>query len=172
MELPEGTSLAQTEKVSADLARKIEKIPGVVSIIPASSVRYNRINASFSTILLQGADERGDINEMAGKIRKVLYPEFAYARPRINFPNALGGTDSYAPIRGMLLGPDLKTLAAMAKQINLELLNSAPAVADPRVALNLNSPEVQVSIDRTRASDLGVRVADIASAVRLLMSGE
>jgi Cu/Ag efflux pump CusA len=31
---------------------------------------------------------------------------------------------------------------------------------------------MQVSIDRVRASDLGVRVADIAMAVRLLMSGQ
>ena len=29
-----------------------------------------------------------------------------------------------------------------------------------------------MNIDRARASDLGVRVADIAGAVRLLMSGE
>jgi HAE1 family hydrophobic/amphiphilic exporter-1 len=40
------------------------------------------------------------------------------------------------------------------------------------VALNLNSPEMHVNIDRVRASDLGVRVADIAMAVRLLMSGQ
>ena len=38
--------------------------------------------------------------------------------------------------------------------------------------LNLNNPELQVNIDRQLASDLGVRVSDVASAVRLLMSGE
>jgi HAE1 family hydrophobic/amphiphilic exporter-1 len=40
------------------------------------------------------------------------------------------------------------------------------------VNLSLNNPELQVDIDRPLASDLGVRVSDIASAVRLLMSGE
>jgi HAE1 family hydrophobic/amphiphilic exporter-1 len=45
-------------------------------------------------------------------------------------------------------------------------------VVDVRVALNLNNPELQVNINRTLASDLGVRVSDIAGAVRLLMSGE
>ena len=43
---------------------------------------------------------------------------------------------------------------------------------DVKVNLNLNNPELQVNIDRTLASDLGVRVSDIAGAVRLLMSGE
>src|SRR5262249_53575701 len=59
----------------------------------------------------------------------------------------------------------------LSKEFSKEML-TATAVADPRVALNLNSPEMQVTIDRARASDLGVRVSDIAGAVRLLMSGE
>jgi HAE1 family hydrophobic/amphiphilic exporter-1 len=104
-------------------------------------------------------------------LRKVLYPEFAFSRPRINFPNALGGTDAYAPIRGMLMGPDLKKLSDLCQDIN-KVIFKVPSLADPRVALNLNTPEMHVSIDRVRASDLGVRVADIATAVRLLMSGQ
>jgi HAE1 family hydrophobic/amphiphilic exporter-1 len=47
-----------------------------------------------------------------------------------------------------------------------------PALADVKANLNLNNPEYQVNIDRQLASDLGVRVSDVASAVRLLMSGE
>ncbi|MEO7648984.1 MAG: efflux RND transporter permease subunit, partial [Bryobacteraceae bacterium] len=171
MELPEGTSLEATEKVAGELSARLEKVPGVTLVLPQTSTRYNRINAAFITVLLKDANERGDINEMAAKIRKVLVPEFAHARPRINFPNALGGSDSFAPIRGMLLGPDLVKLAELSRTISKELA-TAQAVADPRVALNLNSPEMQVTIDRGRASDLGVRVSDIAGAVRLLMSGE
>src|SRR5262249_30125039 len=46
------------------------------------------------------------------------------------------------------------------------------SLTDLRVNLSLNNPELQVNIDRQLASDLGVRVADIASAVRLMMSGD
>src|SRR5207247_11328927 len=98
------------------------------------------------------------------------YADCAYTRPRINLPNSLGGTESYAPIRGILMGPDLKKLAELCQELNKEIFK-IPSLADPRVALNLNSPEMQVTIDRVRASDLGVRVADIATPVRLLMSG-
>ena len=38
--------------------------------------------------------------------------------------------------------------------------------------INLSDPELQIAIDRAKASDLGVRVADVSGAVRLLMSGE
>ncbi|HTM47778.1 MAG TPA: efflux RND transporter permease subunit, partial [Bryobacteraceae bacterium] len=170
-ELPEGSSIEATEKFSYELGKKMEATPGVVAAIPQSSTRYPRINASFSTVLLQDAEQRGTIEQMAARLRKTLYPEFAFARPRINFPNALGGSDSFAPIRGMLMGPDLRKLSELCQELNKEIFK-IESLADPRVALNLNSPEVQVKIDRVRASDLGVRVADIASAVRLLMSGQ
>jgi HAE1 family hydrophobic/amphiphilic exporter-1 len=39
-------------------------------------------------------------------------------------------------------------------------------------SVSLNSPELQVKIDRQRASDLGVRAADIGGAVRLMIAGE
>ena len=43
---------------------------------------------------------------------------------------------------------------------------------DVEPAVSLNSPELQVRIDRQRASDLGVRAADVAGAVRLMIAGE
>ncbi len=38
--------------------------------------------------------------------------------------------------------------------------------------LNLATPELQVKVDRQRAADLGVRMTDISSTVRLMFSGE
>jgi HAE1 family hydrophobic/amphiphilic exporter-1 len=122
------------------------------------------------TVLLKDPEERGDINSMGAKVREVLR-EYGWARPRISFPNALGGRDSFAPIRGQLMGPDLRKITELAKDVSAPLA-ATPSVVDVKANINLSNPEVQVSIDRARASDLGVRVSDIASAVRLLMSGE
>ena len=38
--------------------------------------------------------------------------------------------------------------------------------------MSINSPELDVDIDRQRASDLGVRAADVGNAVRLMIAGE
>jgi len=38
--------------------------------------------------------------------------------------------------------------------------------------LDINSPELQIQIDRQRASELGVRASDVATAVRLMIAGE
>ncbi|MDQ6701503.1 MAG: efflux RND transporter permease subunit, partial [Acidobacteriota bacterium] len=53
----------------------------------------------------------------------------------------------------------------------IEMMKS-DSIVDVKANINLSNPEVQVNINRTRASDLGVRVSDISGAVRLLMSGE
>src|SRR5207245_10342155 len=39
-------------------------------------------------------------------------------------------------------------------------------------SLNLNTPELQVKVDRQRAADIGVRMTDVSDAVRLLYYGE
>ncbi|MBM3774857.1 MAG: efflux RND transporter permease subunit, partial [Acidobacteria bacterium] len=170
LELPEGYSAEATEKASLEMAAKIEKVPGVIAVVPSSSSFIQRVTMASLTILLEDASKRGDINRMAARVREVLR-EYAYARPRISFPNLLGGRDSFAPIRGMLLGPDVKKLSEMARDISVELMKT-DSVVDVKANINLSNPEVQVTIDRARASDLGVRVSDIAGAVRLLMSGE
>ncbi len=170
MELPEGSSIEATEKLSLQLAARFEKIPGVIAVLPQTSSMNARVNNAFITVLLDDPERRADLNTIAAHVREEL-KDYAHTRPRINFPNALGGRESMSPIRGMLLGPDLKKLAELSKLIGAEMFK-LQSVVDSRVALNLNNPEMQVTIDRARASDLGVRVADIAGAVRLLMSGE
>ncbi len=170
-EMPEGYSLEATEKTNVEMGRQIqEHVPEVIAVIPATMGFLNRVTMTDMTLLLKDPSERGNINEVAAKVRQVtnLYPQ---TRPRINFPNTLGGRDSFAPIRGQLLGPDLRVLAKNAKDIAQRLQQSA-SVVDVKANINLSDPELQIGIDRAKASDLGVRVADISSAVRLLMSGE
>jgi HAE1 family hydrophobic/amphiphilic exporter-1 len=170
LELPEGSSLDLTERTTLELAKKIEKVPGVIAMVPGSNTFNERVNQSFMTILLAPPEERDAIGIMGQKIREVA-KEYAYARPRITFPNILGGRDTFAPIRAQLLGPDIRKMVDIAKEASQKMM-ADPRLADVKANLNLNNPELQVVIDRPLASDLGVRVSDVASAVRLLMSGE
>jgi HAE1 family hydrophobic/amphiphilic exporter-1 len=170
-EMPEGSSLDLTERTTLRMAREIEKVPGVLAVVPTSSTFMDRVTMSSMTVLLDSPDKRAPIEDMAQNVRQAVAPWAQQARPRVTMPNILGGRDTFSPIRAMLLGPDMNRLVEIARDVNRELLKE-PAVVDLRVNLSLNNPELQVEIDRQLASDLGVRVSDIASAVRLLMSGE
>lgn len=170
IETPEGTSLDGTERVALALARKYEKIPGVIAVVPATAGFLQRVTMAYISVYLKPQGERASITEMGQLVREASR-EYASMRPRVTFPNALGGRDSFAPIRLQLLGPDINKLVVFAKQLNAEMLKE-PSIVDIKINLNLNNPELQVNIDRNLASDLGVRVSDVASSVRLLMSGE
>ncbi len=170
MELPEGSSLAATEGLTLAAARKIQNVPGVITVVPQSSLYMDRVTQAQMTVLLKPQDEREDITAMGQKVRTIMR-EYPQTRPRVTFPNVLGGRDTFSPIRAMLLGPEMSRLVTIAREANREMLKGE-SIADIRVNISLNNPELQVVIDRTLASDLGVRVSDIATAVRLLMSGE
>jgi hydrophobic/amphiphilic exporter-1 (mainly G- bacteria), HAE1 family len=170
IETAEGTSLEGTEKVALEMARKLEKIDGVTAVVPATAGFLQRVTMAQLNIFLKPQDQRASITEMGQKVREVI-KDYAYTRPRITFPNILGGRDAFAPIRLQLLGPDINKLVVFAKQLNAEMAKE-PSIVDVKVNLNLNNPELQVNIDRNLASDLGVRVSDVANSVRLLMSGE
>ncbi len=171
LEMPEGSSLEATRNTTLEIARRVQKVDGVTAVLPQTNNGFmERVNMSQITVLLRPQDQRDDIGVMGQKVRAITR-EYPFARPRLTFPNALGGRDTFSPIRAQLLGPDMRRLVGYAKQANLELVKE-PSVSDIKANLNLNTPELQVVIDRPLASDLGVRVSDIAGAVRLLMSGE
>lgn len=171
LEMPEGSSLEATQKTTLEICQRVMKIEGVRAILPQTSNGFmERVNMAQITVLLHPQNSRADIATMGQRVRMVVR-DFPSTRPRVTFPNALGGRDTFAPIRAQLLGPDMRRLVGYAKQANVEMVKE-PSLADVKANLNLNTPEFQVMIDRPLASDLGVRVADIAGAVRLLMSGE
>ena len=171
LELPEGSSVEETERVTLELAHRIEKIPGVVALNPSSSNGFvSRVNTAQIFVLLAPEGERANILEM-GRLVRAEAAHYAYARPRVTFPNVLGGHDTFSPIRAQLLGPDIHRSVEFARQIMLRMMQE-PSLTDVKANLNLNDPEFQVAIDRPLASDLGVRVSDISGAVRLLMSGD
>jgi HAE1 family hydrophobic/amphiphilic exporter-1 len=170
MEMPEGSSLEATERIALEITRKVQKVPGVLTVVTGSAGFIDRVTMARMTVLLVPPNQRGPLNQTATQIRAILR-DYSYARPAVSFPNALGGRDTFSPIRASLMGPDFAQLAPIARELLSRLLKQ-PELADMRANLSFNNPELQVQIDRQLASDLGVRVSDVASAVRLLMSGE
>jgi multidrug efflux pump subunit AcrB len=81
------------------------------------------------------------------------------------------GAFSTAKIQYAIRGPDLKKLEAATAHI-LPKLQKVPGAVDVDSTLITGKPEIGVYIDRPRAADLGVSVADTAVALRLLVDGE
>ena len=168
-DFPEGTSFEGTIRPLKEIAARARKLPGVEYVYPRANERMGHAHLYVHLV----APDKRDLNsEQVGDLARKLMTEYPYIRGRVMLPSALGmGEQINFPISLIILGPDLRVLADLAKNIAIEM-KKRPELTDVDVGLNLNNPELQVKIDRQRASDLGVRVSDVAGAVRLFMSGE
>ncbi len=75
------------------------------------------------------------------------------------------------PFNLIFRGPDLELLDAKSQAL-VQRLSTIPGFVDVDTAQAQRTPELQVAVDRQRAADLGVRMADVAGALRVLVGGE
>ncbi len=170
IDMPVGTSLEGAKELLMEMAPRVEAIQGVDFIwlsIGASGGKPN-----IYVRLIDPSQRNYSNLDVADEIRrKVLsLPQYADLRKKVLAPSTLGTGDNSAPIRANILGPDLYRVAQLAERGAAALRKSRDLV-DVNVNVSLNNPELQIRIDRQRAADLGVQVADVASTVRLMISG-
>ncbi len=165
--LPEGTSLDVTMATMTDMTNRIEALPEVDFVQPYTHGRS--YHGHIYVRLLPPEKRTKSHEEMAEAVRNILatYHNVTY---NVRLPSTLGG-EMWFPIRAVIRGPDIYKLVDISKQV-ADKMRADSGLVDVNPMLNLATPELQVKVDRQRAADLGVRMTDISSTVRLLYSGQ
>jgi hydrophobic/amphiphilic exporter-1 (mainly G- bacteria), HAE1 family len=165
--LPEGTSLEKTTKLATELSERVMALPEVALV---QSFTHGPTNHAHLFIVLVPRRERKRSHvQLAAEVRKIeaQYRNMTY---NVRLPSVLGG-EIYFPIAAVIRGPELSQLAEISKAA-ASRMSKYPELVDVNPSLNLNTPELQVKVDRQRAADIGVRMTDVSDAVRLFYSGE
>jgi hydrophobic/amphiphilic exporter-1 (mainly G- bacteria), HAE1 family len=165
--LPEGTSLARTVQIATDMAHRVSAMPEVAFVQTYTHGPTNHAHLFIG--LVPRGQRKFTHQQMATKVRAIL-AEYHNATYNVRLPSVLGG-EIYFPISAVIRGPDLNQLAEISKKV-ADRMHQYPDLVDINPSLNLNTPELQVKVDRQRAVDIGVRMTDISDAVRLFYSGE
>jgi HAE1 family hydrophobic/amphiphilic exporter-1 len=165
--LPEGTSLSKTSETAADICRHVAALPEVTFV---QSYTHGPTNHAHLFIgLVPRSARKLSHQQLATKVRGIL-AGYRNMTSNVRLPSVLGG-EIYFPISAIIRGPDLNQLAELSKKV-ADRMREYPDMVDVNPSLNLNTPELQVKVDRQRAADVGVRMTDISDAVRLFYSGE
>ncbi len=173
---PEGYTLAATsalvEKIAADLRNK-NNFPGVTdTLITIGGGQQQQVNSASIYIKLVPIEERKESQEAyMVKARNLLknYPQ--ELRTSVQQVAAIsGGGFRNADIQYVIGGPDLGKLTKYSDEL-LAKMKTIPDVVDADSTLITGKPELRIVIDRARAGDLGVRVADIAQALNTMVAG-
>src|SRR5262245_13798306 len=174
---PEGTSLQKTLEISQEVAsgiRGLKHIAYTLTTIGEDQQRTQNL-ANIYVKLAPLADRPISQFAIMGQVRDQVLPKFASYNLRaiVSPVSAIsgGGGRFNADITYMLRGPNLEKLDQYSQHL-LNKLKAMPGVVDADSSLIVGKPELRAAIDRQKASDLGVNVADVAQSLRLLVGGD
>ncbi len=176
METPPGSSLAESDAILRRIEADIKQIPEVAHLFTTIGVRGQyQSSVTDGTIwvglkpILERERTQFDIMREVRQRLKATYPDLRISAQRVNLIS--GGGFRATPFNMVIRGPDLQRLDEYTQTI-IKRLVAIPGFVDVDTTQAYRQPEVQVLIDRKKAADLGVRVSDIASALRTMVGGE
>jgi HAE1 family hydrophobic/amphiphilic exporter-1 len=176
---PEGTALAQTQLIAERIARAVREHPTVDRTVlttgaPAGDLSGRGPNQASLYVRLVPANERDQTQEdVIADLRERVVPPVTPEGVEVLLSPiaAFGGSGQQAaPVQYIISGPDIEQLDVYAQRM-LEQARRLPGVSEASTSLITGRPAYEVRIDRRRAADLGVTVADVANAMRLLVGG-
>ncbi len=112
---------------------------------------------------------RRDI-EIAAELRQKI-GEIPGAQITVNAVSGFRGGGFGAPIQIGLVGKDTATLLETAERVR-NIIAQIPGIKDPDLSWSAGKPELQVRVDRAKATALGVSLAEIATALRTAYEGD
>ena len=170
---PEGTSVEATSVIAERIAREIRRIPGVAHTLTTIGDRAQR-DPNLAHIYVRLTDPESRVatqDELMERVRTdVLAHESRTLRLDASPTAMFAGGGNTAIVAYEISGPDLDRLEDYTNR-TLAALRELPGAVDVDSSLVSGKPEVAVLIDREKAANLGVAVADIAGALRLLVGG-
>ncbi|NOT62438.1 MAG: efflux RND transporter permease subunit, partial [Acidobacteria bacterium] len=173
---PEGTSLDATLDIGNKVSDEVRKMPHVAYTLTTVGDNQQRdLNQAIIYVRMTPLEERsvGQFDLMT-RVREEVLPKFKALNLRTAVTDiaAIGGSSAQnAELNYELRGPDVEKLDLYGKQL-LAAMKAIPEIADADSSLTLGKPEIRVRIDRKKAAELGVNIADIARSLRLLVGGD
>ena len=166
---PVGSSLEVTEAKARQVEGILREMPEVrytLSTINTGDAQ-GKIYAGIYVRLVDRDARSRSVDQMSAVLRERLRTVPGITVTHVGLRDAVGGNK---PIEFSLQGPDLGELERLAQQV-VDKVRTIPGLVDLDSSLKPNKPTVSVVVRRDAASDLGLGVAPIASALRTLVAG-
>jgi len=174
VEAPVGSSIHQTDRIAAAVEQRMGRLPFIKDIYTTIGGQYEGMLtvADVMVKLAEKEDRTLSQAELMAMAREQL-SDLSHLRLSVNAINRTGGGGGMrtAPIQYNLRGDSMEELTAFADTI-VSRLRATPGFVDVNTTSQTGKPEVSVTIDRDRASDLGVKVEDVGKAVSALIGGQ
>ncbi len=166
---PMGSSIEVTEA-------KVKQVDAIVHSYPEVSYSLATINtssagksyASFYVRLIDRKDRVRNVDDLSSVLRERLKQVPGIIVTHVGLMDPVGGQKQ---IEFSLQGQDLPELERLTELVR-QKIHAIPGLVDLDSSLKPRKPTLDVTVRRDAASDLGLGMAQIASALRTLVAGQ
>jgi len=169
--MPVGSSLQGTDQVFRQIEQDVKQLPGLRDqlTLVGADLRKQVDRGSIIVELADVGQRKQSQRELMDQIRQTLskYKDLTIG---VQLPSLISG----GPDRDFMYsiqGPDLKKLEQYSTAL-LAKLRQVPGLYDLDSSYESGKPEVRIHVNRDKAAALGVNVAQVANAMRVLVGGD
>ena len=178
IELPQATTLSETDRAVKLIEAEVAKTPHLKSFLTTigSGSIFNPnpsgSGSKFASITLNFDPDRPHSVTSEEMVRDLRARIYALNLPsaRVSVQSAEGGPPSGAPIVVKVWGSDTGTLALATEQVE-NLVEQTAGTRDVASSLANDGTELRIAVDRDRAEEYGLSASDVASTLRTAIAG-
>ena len=170
IEMPAGTSLTETERLSRGAELELLKDPNIITVL-ATLGEQSQVNKVKWRVIATNKRERTVGLEVLKNSARAATAQVAGAKVNITDPPFVEGAGTDVPIIVQVRGLEYDKLVPLAEEY-ASAMKAVGGMSDIQVKYNPGAPELRVTVDRDRAAAAGVPVAQVAAALRSGIEGE
>jgi len=171
--LPVGSELDSTNEILTEIEEKLKEIDEIQSVfttVGSGGMMGGSSSSGSVTGILKPLDQRTVSTDHVVKQVRKLVKDIPGAEINVEaLSNSMMGFGG-SPITVEIKGDDLKTLEEISEDFK-KIIGEVEGATEVKTSLSEGIPEVQIRINREKASQYGITSGQIASAVRGLVSG-
>jgi len=166
--MPRGTAIDVTEHVLFDIEEIVKReVQGYRNIVLTAS----RSGTNQGSIQITLPPPSQQIDNPDAIIRKLTPFLNSIPGTRISF-RAGRGMGNTTPVDVAVSSKNYDALMATSEEIQHIMLTYLPEIENPVINLDEGAPQLQIEIDRDRASNFGLSLSAIATEIRSAIDGE
>jgi len=185
VDMPEGTTLEQTDRVTQALADVIREQPEVTTyqtyvgtsgpynfngLVRHYFLREGSNVADIQVNLVEKGDRKAQSHAIAKRVREAIAPIATRYGARVKVAEVPPGPPVLETMVAEVYGPDYTRSVAIAKEIR-ERMEKTPGVVDVDWYVEDDQPKYRLVVDDEKAAQSGVSKADVVEALRVASAG-
>ncbi|GAA2829678.1 HAE1 family hydrophobic/amphiphilic exporter-1 [Aminobacter aminovorans] len=169
---PQGVSLDYTASQLRRIEGLIEPLrkSGEIESTFVSAGMGNNNNSGFMVLSLAPWSERSRTQQEIAADILARTSQVPGVRTTVGQPNSLGIRGAGNGLQFALIGNSYADLGTAATKVLAEM-EKDPRFRQPRLSTDANQPQLFVTVDRERASDLGIDIKGLSPALQAMLDG-